>query len=69
MKVEEEILLSLTNKNLETGLRGVPVGYCSTSFVDSQKGLHYRGYNIKGLAYKSPGRKYLFTITWRVAYT
>ena len=52
--VGEEVLLSLTEKNLETGLRGVPVGYCSTSFVDSQKGLHYRGYNIKDLAYKSP---------------
>ena len=52
--MEEEVLLSLTSKNLETGLRGIPVGYCSTSFVDSQAGLHYRGYNIKEVVYKSP---------------
>lgn len=42
------------NVNLETGLRGVPVGYCNTSFVDPQEGLHYKGYPISELAYKEP---------------
>lgn len=36
-----EILFEITKDNLETGLRGVPVGYCPTSFVNPQKGLHY----------------------------
>lgn len=36
-----EVLFNITKDNLETGLRGVPVGYCTTSFVDAQKGLHY----------------------------
>ncbi|MEN9344139.1 MAG: putative type 1 citrate synthase [Chlamydiota bacterium] len=36
-----EILFEITKDKLETGLRGVPVGYCTTSFVDPQKGLFY----------------------------
>lgn len=36
-----EVLMQITKENLETGLRGVPVGYCTTSYVDPQKGLFY----------------------------
>ncbi|HSX12592.1 MAG TPA: citrate (Si)-synthase [Rhabdochlamydiaceae bacterium] len=49
-----EILFQITEENLETGLRGYPVGYCTTSFVDPQKGLFYSGKPVKELAYKQP---------------
>ncbi len=38
-----EVLFTATNENLETGLRGYPVGYCNSSFADPQLGLHYVG--------------------------
>lgn len=38
-----KVLFEITEDHLETGLRGVPVGYCPTSFVDPIKGLFYRG--------------------------
>ncbi len=37
-----EVLFEVREENLETGLRGYPVGYCSTSKVDPEKGLFYR---------------------------
>jgi citrate synthase len=43
MKMSSDILFEVTKDNLESGLRGVPVGYCVTSSVDPQKGLHYVG--------------------------
>lgn len=49
-----EPLFQLEKKHLETGLRGVPVGYCPTSYVDPQKGLHYCSKPIIELADKSP---------------
>jgi len=45
-----EVLFEVTKDNLETGLRGVPVGYCTTSFVDPQKGLFYVGMPLSELA-------------------
>ena len=33
-----EVLFEITKDNLETGLRGYPVGYCTTSTVDPLKG-------------------------------
>ncbi len=47
-------VFSITEDMLETGLRGFPVGYCTTSFVDPIKGLHYRGLPIDTLYGKSP---------------
>jgi citrate synthase len=38
---EDQVLFQITKDKLETGLRGFPVGYCTTSFVDPQKGLFY----------------------------
>ena len=35
-------------------MRGYPVGYCPTSFVDPQKGLFYRGEPISELASRTP---------------
>lgn len=49
-----KLLMELTEDHLETGLRGVPVGYCTTSSVDPEKGLHYIGRPIAELADKDP---------------
>ncbi len=50
----KEVLFQMTEDDLETGLRGVPVGYCTTSKVDPQKGLFYRGQCVQELAYLPP---------------
>ncbi|HPE84681.1 MAG TPA: citrate (Si)-synthase [Chlamydiales bacterium] len=50
----EDILFEITKDNLETGMRGYPVGFCPTSFVDPYKGLFYRGEPISELYLKSP---------------
>ena len=52
--MSEDILFEITKDNLETGMRGYPVGFCPTSFVDPQKGLFYRGEPISEMADKSP---------------
>lgn len=44
-----EVLFEITKDSLETGLRGYPVGYCTTSFVDPQKGLFYAGRPVSEL--------------------
>jgi citrate synthase len=41
--MDSEVLFTITKENLETGLRGFPVGYCVTSSVDPEKGLFYCG--------------------------
>jgi citrate synthase len=48
--MSDEILFQITTANLETGLRGVPVGYCTTSTVDPLKGLFYAGRAVSELA-------------------
>ncbi|MBI5274475.1 MAG: citrate (Si)-synthase [Chlamydiales bacterium] len=45
-----EIIFEMTKDHLETGLRGIPVGYCNTSHVDPRAGLFYRGTLLKDLA-------------------
>lgn len=40
--------------NLETGMRGYPVGYCTTSKVDPYEGLFYKGIPILELTNYSP---------------
>ncbi|MFV0339137.1 MAG: citrate (Si)-synthase [Parachlamydiaceae bacterium] len=49
-----EVLFEIREENLETGLRGYPVGYCTTSTVDPNKGLFYSGKSVESLAYKRP---------------
>ena len=46
----EEVLFTITKDKLETGLRGFPVGYCTTSTVDPTKGLFYAGRAVTELA-------------------
>ncbi len=48
--MDEEILFTITKQHLDTGLRGFPVGYCTTSFVDSKKGLFYMDRPVSLLA-------------------
>lgn len=49
-----KVLFEITEANLETGLRGVPIGYCVTSNVDPEKGLHYCGQPVSKLAFHEP---------------
>jgi citrate synthase len=46
---ERDVLFEVTADNLETGLRGYPVGYCVTSAADPTEGLSYVGRSIKEL--------------------
>ena len=48
------VLFEITQDQLDTGLRGVPVGHCVTSSVDPLKGLTYAGRPISELAYFDP---------------
>ena len=52
--MKEGVLFEITRDTLETGLRGAPVGYCTTSHVDPQKGLSYVGRPVAELAYWDP---------------
>jgi len=47
-------LFEINEKNLNTGLRGFPVGTVRTSCVRPQEGVSYVGYPIKDLAYLDP---------------
>lgn len=38
---QSDVLFEIKKENLETGLRGFPVGYCNTSTVEPTKGLFY----------------------------
>ncbi len=49
-----EVLFEITSDNLETGMRGYPVGYCITSSVDPEKGLFYAGYPVADMAHWKP---------------
>ena len=54
MTDEAKHLLDLTEKHLDIGMRGVPVGTCRTSYVTSGEGVHYCGYPIAELAEMEP---------------
>ena len=43
-------LYTITETDLDSGLRGVPVGTCGTSYVDPIEGVHYVGYPVGDLA-------------------
>lgn len=49
-----EVLFEITKDQLETGMRGYPVGYCTTSSVDPQKGLFYVGRPVSELSKNEP---------------
>lgn len=56
METQDEVLFQITAKHLETGMRGFPVGYCTTSSVDPQKGLYYQGRPVSELWNWEPER-------------
>lgn len=49
-----DILFEVREENLETGLRGYPVGYCTTSTVDPMKGLSYAGHPLSEIDHWEP---------------
>lgn len=49
-----EVIFEITKDHLETGMRGYPVGYCTTSTVDPLKGLFYAGKAVSDLTFKEP---------------
>ncbi len=53
-EAKKTVLMEITADQLETGLRGVPVGYCTTSSVDPQEGLFYIGVPVEQLAQNDP---------------
>jgi len=52
--MDNEVLFTITREHLETGMRGFPVGYCTTSSVDPHKGLFYHGRPVAELATREP---------------
>jgi len=46
----EDFLFTITEEHLDSGLRGIPVGTCRTSFVDPIEGVHYVGFPVEDLA-------------------
>ena len=51
-----KVLFEITEEQLETGLRGYPVGYCITSKVDPEQGLFYMEKPVEELADLQPER-------------
>lgn len=49
-----DVLMTLTKESLESGLRGVPVGYCTTSSVLADKGLFYVGEAVEAISDRDP---------------
>ena len=47
---EDDSLFTITQTHLDSGMRGIPVGTCKTSFVDPIEGVHYVGYPVEDLA-------------------
>ena len=47
---DDETLFSISEVHLDSGLRGIPVGTCKTSYVDPIDGVHYVGYPVGDLA-------------------
>lgn len=52
--MREGVLFEITQEQLDTGLRGFPVGHCVTSSVDPLKGLTYVGRPIAEVAHLDP---------------
>lgn len=49
-----KVIFEITEDKIESGMRGFPVGYCTTSTVDPQNGLFYMGQPVGELAYEEP---------------
>lgn len=62
--VKDSVHFVITNEQLNTGLRGFPVGYCPTSDVDPYNGLSYAGFPIASLRDASP-EEVIFLLYYR----
>lgn len=51
-----EVLFEIKKEDLESGLRGFPVGFCPTSTVDPTKGLYYGDKTINEIVSWTPER-------------
>ncbi len=49
-----KVLFEVTEEHMETGMRGIPVGYCTTSSVDAHEGLFYMGRPMSEVAEWEP---------------
>ena len=49
MGEDGEPIFKIRSENIDSGLRGIPVGTCQTSFVDPLEGVHYVGYPVEDL--------------------
>jgi len=49
-----DALFTVTKENLDSGMRGYPVGYCTTSHVDPVQGLFYAGRSVVELVDWAP---------------
>jgi citrate synthase len=58
-----EVLFTITKEMLETGLRGYPAGYCPTSYVHPDKGLHYVGLPVHTIA-NEPIEKVIYLLLY-----
>jgi citrate synthase len=52
--MRDPVIYEVTKGDLETGMRGIPAGYCVTSSVDPIKGLAYVGRPISELGSSDP---------------
>ena len=50
----KEVIFEVTKDHLETGMRNIPVGYCSSSYIDANKGLFYAGRPLKEVVLWEP---------------
>lgn len=54
--MDENVLFEVKKEHLDTGLRGIPVGYCMTSTVHPEKGLFYAERPISEICFWEPER-------------
>ncbi len=59
------VLFQITEDQLDTGLRGFPVGYCTTSVVYPDKGLYYGEFPVEKLAMEEPEAGDLPSLCWK----
>jgi citrate synthase len=52
--MRDDVLFEITKDHLNSGMRKIPIGFCSTSYIDPKKGLFYAGRNLKELVQYDP---------------
>lgn len=61
---EDEVLMTITRKHLNTGMRDYPVGTVYTSWVDPVQGVRYVGYPVDELKDQDP-EKVIFLLLYK----